>query len=115
MSLGSILLIILVLILVGMIPVWPHSRGWGYGASGLLAIILALFLILLLMGRIWYSVRVIACHCGGNGGMAFGHPAAYRLRMGSCGVLQDTSSEAVQGQETPLNSRSFFQHSCRLR
>ncbi len=52
MSLGSILLIILVLILVGMIPVWPHSRGWGYGPSGLLGIILAIFLILLLMGRI---------------------------------------------------------------
>ena len=52
MSLGSILLIILVLILVGMIPVWPHSRGWGYGPSGLLGIILAIFLILLLTGRI---------------------------------------------------------------
>lgn len=52
MSLGTILLVILVLILVGVIPSWPHSRGWGYGPSGIVGIILVVLLILLLMGRI---------------------------------------------------------------
>ncbi len=52
MSLGTILLIVLVLILVGVIPAWPHSRGWGYGPSGLIGILLVVFLILLVMGRI---------------------------------------------------------------
>jgi len=48
----TILLIILVLILVGALPTWPHSRSWGYGPSGLLTIVLVVLLILLLMGRI---------------------------------------------------------------
>jgi len=52
MSLGTILLIVLVLILVGVIPAWPHSRGWGYGPSGLIGILLVVFLILLVMGRL---------------------------------------------------------------
>lgn len=52
MSLGTILVIILVLILLGAIPAWPHSRGWGYGPSGILGAILVVVLILLLMGRI---------------------------------------------------------------
>lgn len=52
MSLGTILLVILVLILVGVIPSWPHSRGWGYGPSGIVGIILVVLIILLLMGRI---------------------------------------------------------------
>lgn len=52
MSLGTILIIILVLILLGAIPAWPHSRGWGYGPSGILGVILVVVLILLLMGRI---------------------------------------------------------------
>jgi hypothetical protein len=52
MTLGTILLIVLVLILVGVIPSWPHSRGWGYGPSGIVGIILVVLLILLLMGRI---------------------------------------------------------------
>jgi hypothetical protein len=52
MSLGTILLIVLVLILLGVIPTWPHSRGWGYGPSGLIGIVLIIFLALLLMGRI---------------------------------------------------------------
>lgn len=52
MSLGTILLIVLVLILVGVIPSWPHSRGWGYGPSGIVGIILVILLILFLMGRI---------------------------------------------------------------
>jgi hypothetical protein len=52
MSLGTILLIVLVLLLIGVIPSWPHSRSWGYGPSGLLGVVLVVVLILLLMGRI---------------------------------------------------------------
>lgn len=52
MSLGTILLIILILILLGAIPAWPHSRGWGYGPSGILGLVLVIVLILMLMGRI---------------------------------------------------------------
>lgn len=49
---STILLIILVLLLVGALPTWPHSRAWGYGPSGLLGVILVVLLILLLLGRI---------------------------------------------------------------
>ena len=49
---GLILLIILILLLIGAFPSWPHSRGWGYFPSGTLGIILLIVLILLLMGRI---------------------------------------------------------------
>nr|WP_198482367.1 DUF3309 family protein [Methylotuvimicrobium buryatense] len=49
---GTIVLIILILMLVGIIPVWPHSRGWGYGPSGGLGTILIIILILVLMGII---------------------------------------------------------------
>jgi hypothetical protein len=52
MSLGTILLIVLVLILIGVIPTWPHSRGWGYRPTGLVGAILIVLLILLLAGRI---------------------------------------------------------------
>lgn len=52
MSIGTILLIILVLLLIGAIPTWPHSRGWGYGPSGGLGLIVLILVILLLMGRI---------------------------------------------------------------
>jgi len=52
MTLGTILLIVLVLLLVGAIPTWPHSRSWGYGPSGLLGVVLVVLLILLLTGRI---------------------------------------------------------------
>jgi hypothetical protein len=52
MTLGTILLIILILLLVGALPSWPHSRAWGYGPSGLLGVVLVVLLILLLMGRI---------------------------------------------------------------
>jgi len=52
MTLGTILLIVLVLLLVGAIPSWPYSRGWGYGPSGLLGVLLVVLLILLLTGRI---------------------------------------------------------------
>lgn len=52
MSLGTILLIILVLVLLGIFPTWPHSRGWGYGPSGVVGLILVVLLILLLLGKI---------------------------------------------------------------
>ena len=52
MTLGTILLIILILLLIGAIPSWPHSRGWGYGPSGILGVILIIVIILLLMGRL---------------------------------------------------------------
>ena len=50
--LGTILLIVLVLLLIGSIPSWPHSRGWGYGPSGGLGLALVVVIVLLLMGRI---------------------------------------------------------------
>jgi len=50
--LGTILLIVLVLLLLGALPSWPYSRGWGYFPSGLLGIIVVVILVLLLMGRI---------------------------------------------------------------
>jgi hypothetical protein len=49
---GTILLIILILLLVGALPSWPHSRSWGYGPSGLLGVVVVVLLILLLLGRI---------------------------------------------------------------
>lgn len=52
MSLGLILLIVLVLLLVGAIPRWGHSRSWGYGPSGGLGLILVIVLVLVLLGRI---------------------------------------------------------------
>jgi len=52
MGLGTILLIVLILILVGVIPTWPHSRGWGYAPSGIIGVILVVLVILLLMGRL---------------------------------------------------------------
>ena len=52
MSLATILLIVLVLMLVGAIPSWPHSRKWGYGPSGALGLVVLVLLVLLLMGRI---------------------------------------------------------------
>jgi hypothetical protein len=52
MSLGAILLIILLLMLIGAIPTWPHSRAWGYGPSGGIGLILVVVVILLLMGRL---------------------------------------------------------------
>ena len=50
--LGTILVIILILLLVGAFPSWPHSSGWGYGPSGILGTILIIVLILWLLGRL---------------------------------------------------------------
>jgi hypothetical protein len=52
MSLGTILLIVLILMLVGAIPTWPHSRSWGYGPSGGLGLVVIILLVLLLTGRL---------------------------------------------------------------
>lgn len=52
MSLGTILLIVLILLLVGAIPTWPHSRSWGYMPSGALGLIVIILIVLLLLGRI---------------------------------------------------------------
>ena len=52
MSLGTILLIVLVLVLLGAIPAWPYSRSWGYGPSGILGLIVVVLLVLLLTGRL---------------------------------------------------------------
>jgi hypothetical protein len=52
MSIGTILLIVLLLMLIGAFPSWPYSRGWGYFPSGLLGILLVILVILLVLGRI---------------------------------------------------------------
>jgi hypothetical protein len=52
MIFGTILLIVLILLLIGAVPSWPHSRAWGYGPSGILGVVLVVVLILLLMGRL---------------------------------------------------------------
>lgn len=50
--LGTILLVVLVLVLIGSVPAWPHSRGWGYGPSGGLGLVVVILLILVLLGKI---------------------------------------------------------------
>ena len=52
MSLGTILLIVLILVLIGVIPTWPHSRSWGYVPSGVLGVVVLIIIVLLLMGRL---------------------------------------------------------------
>ncbi len=52
MSIGTILLVLLVLMLIGAIPTWPHSSAWGYGPSGLLGTVAIVVLVLVLLGRI---------------------------------------------------------------
>jgi uncharacterized membrane protein YdcZ (DUF606 family) len=52
MSVGTILLIILILFLIGALPTWPHSRSWGYFPSGIVGLVVVVLLILLLTGRL---------------------------------------------------------------
>ncbi|RMQ42971.1 hypothetical protein ALP86_01551 [Pseudomonas amygdali pv. mori] len=52
MGIGTILIIVLILLLVGGLPVFPHSRSWGYGPSGIIGTILLILLILVLLGKI---------------------------------------------------------------
>lgn len=48
----TVLLIILILILLGVVPAWPHSRGWGYGPSGIVGVLVIILLLMLLTGRL---------------------------------------------------------------
>ncbi|MEO6564513.1 MAG: DUF3309 family protein [Casimicrobiaceae bacterium] len=52
MSIGTILLIVLVLMLIGVFPAWPHSTGWGYGPSGVLGLVLVVVIVLLVLGKL---------------------------------------------------------------
>lgn len=52
MTLGTILLIIVILLLIGAIPTWPHSRSWGYGPSGGLGLVLLILIILFVLGKL---------------------------------------------------------------
>ena len=52
MSIGTLLLIVLILMLIGSAPGWPHSRNWGYGPSGGLGLVVIILIVLLVMGRI---------------------------------------------------------------
>lgn len=52
MSTGTVLLIVLVVLLLGAVPAWPYSRGWGYGPSGVVGLVLLVLLVLLLLGRV---------------------------------------------------------------
>jgi Protein of unknown function (DUF3309) len=49
---GTILLVVLILLLLGAFPSWPHSRSWGYGPSGILGVVVVIVIVLLLMGRL---------------------------------------------------------------
>jgi hypothetical protein len=50
--LGTVLVVLLILMLIGALPTWPHSRNWGYGPTGGLGVVLAILVVLLLMGRL---------------------------------------------------------------
>jgi hypothetical protein len=52
MTIGTILLIVLILLLLGAFPSWPHSRSWGYGPSGILGVVVVVVIVLLLMGQL---------------------------------------------------------------
>lgn len=52
MSVTTLLIVILILVLLGVVPGWPHSRAWGYGPSGIVGILLIILLILVLLGKI---------------------------------------------------------------
>jgi hypothetical protein len=51
-SIGTILLIVLILILIGVLPTWPHARSWGYGPSGIAGIVVLVLIVLLVTGRL---------------------------------------------------------------
>ena len=53
---GMILLIVLILLLLGSVPTWPYSRGWGYGPSGLLSLLLAVLIVMLILGVVPFSL-----------------------------------------------------------
>lgn len=57
MSLGTILIIILILLLIGALPAWPHARGWGTTPAGIVFLLLVIVLIFALMGRLPYNLN----------------------------------------------------------
>jgi hypothetical protein len=57
MSLGTILLIVVILILIGVLPVWPHASSWGYGPSGIVGVVLLIVIVMFLMGRACNSAK----------------------------------------------------------
>jgi hypothetical protein len=52
MSLGTILLIVVILALIGVLPVWPHASSWGYAPTGIVGVVLIIVIVLFLMGRL---------------------------------------------------------------
>jgi hypothetical protein len=52
MATSTLLLIVLLILLIGAVPTWPYSRGWGYGPSGVLGLVLVILLIMALLGRV---------------------------------------------------------------
>jgi hypothetical protein len=60
--LATLLIIILIIVLIGALPTWPYSSGWGYYPSGLLGVVLLIVLILLLLGYVWHGSSP-ACLC----------------------------------------------------
>ncbi|TPK53381.1 DUF3309 domain-containing protein [Mesorhizobium sp. B2-4-19] len=52
MPISTLVIVILILVLIGAVPAWPHSRSWGYGPSGIVGVVLVVVLLLLLMGRL---------------------------------------------------------------
>jgi hypothetical protein len=51
-TLGTLLLVVVILLLIGVIPSWPYSRSWGYGPSGILGVVVLVVVVLVVMGRI---------------------------------------------------------------
>ncbi|MGC1816406.1 MAG: DUF3309 family protein [Casimicrobiaceae bacterium] len=52
MSLGTILLIVVILILIGVLPAWPHARSWGYAPTGIVGLVLLIVIVLFVLGRL---------------------------------------------------------------
>ena len=52
MPISTLVIVVLILVLIGAVPAWPHSRSWGYGPSGIVGVVLVVILVLLLMGRL---------------------------------------------------------------
>lgn len=52
MGLGTIVIVVLILMLIGVLPTWPHSREWGYAPSGIVGTVVVILIVLFLMGRI---------------------------------------------------------------
>jgi hypothetical protein len=52
MATSTLILIVLIILVIGAVPAWPHSRGWGYGPSGVLGLVLVILLVMALLGRV---------------------------------------------------------------